>query len=134
NVLFEFCGGRARATNTWFVSFEGPRDPNGHIKFDRCLFDNIDGNDNVDSIVYRPSPSNPQLWGHTGTGLVFDSCSFVHLGPDENPPTGCTIVHLKGGGQDAGPRQLVLSNCHFELQKASADFLKIDDNPGVGTY
>ena len=129
NILFSFCGVRLRAQGAaWFGSFEARSGANGHIKFDRCFFENVSGYTNVDSIVFQPGGG---LYGHTGTGLVFDSCSFVHIG---GTPTGCTIVRLKGGGQDAGPAQLVLSNCHFELQQANATFLVIDDNPGVGTY
>jgi hypothetical protein len=129
NILFSFCGVRVQAANTWFVSFEAKSDANGHIKFDRCLFDNISGFTGIDSIVYRSPGSG--VYGHNGTGLVFDSCSFVHIG---GTPTGCTIIRLKGGGQDAGPRQLVLNNCHFELQQADADFLFIDNNPNVDSY
>src|SRR5438309_5630567 len=70
NILFQFCTVRALADNTWFVSFEGPSDLNGHIRFDRCEFESLTGKKNVDSIVY--SATGP---GHTGAGLVFDSCS-----------------------------------------------------------
>ncbi len=131
NLLFSFCGVRVQISSSWFISFEARSDANGHIKFDRCLFDNINGFTDVDSIVYRPGSGT---YGHTGTGLVFDSCSFVFLA---NPMSGqtpdrCYIVRLKGGGQDAGPRQLVLSDCHFELQKAPSTLVVIDDNP-LGT-
>ncbi|SRR6266550_481576 len=120
NILFKFCTVRALADNTWFVSFEGPSDLTGHIKFDRCQFENLTGKKNVDSIVY--SATGP---GHTGAGLVFDSCSFVHTG---GTPTGCTIVHLKGTAANAGPGQLVLNKCHFDVQQASLDLLVIEQN------
>jgi hypothetical protein len=120
DILFRFCNVRVLADNTWFVSFEGSSDSNGHIKFDRCQFENIGGKKNVDSILY--SATGP---GQTGAGLVFDSCSFVHSG---GTPTGCTIVHLKGTAANAGPRQLVLSDCHFDVSQADLDFLVIELN------
>jgi len=118
NGLFLDCQIRAQQNNVNCITWEATSDANGHIAFYRCHLDNVGGLTGVDSIEY--SATGP---GHSGVAVTFTDCSFVHIGG--LGPTGCSILRLSGSTIDAGPRYLVMTNCHYEVQQANMDLFQI---------
>src|SRR5207253_9070427 len=83
----------------------------------RCQLENVGGFTGVDSIEY--SSTGP---GHTGTIVTFTDCSFVHTG---GAPTGGCILRMSGTTLDAGPRKLIFTNPHIQIDQAGMDLFQI---------
>src|SRR6266566_8999588 len=117
NGLFLHCRIRAQNNGVSLVTFEAKSDANGHIAFYRCQLENVGGFTGVDSIEY--SSTGP---GHTGTIVTFTDCSFVHTG---GAPTGGCILRMSGTTLDAGPRKLIFTNPHIQIDQAGMDLFQI---------
>ncbi len=117
NGLFLHCRIRAQNNGVNLVTVEAKSDANGHIAFYRCQLENVGGFTGVDSIEY--SSTGP---GHTGTIVTFTDCSFVHTG---GAPTGGCILRMSGTTLDAGPRKLIFTNPHIQIDQAGMDLFQI---------